>query len=94
MRIVDKNEFIERFLYDQEELKINPSHLEKKKKQKITKSKSILPFKEETYLDIINLFREKFEDNIEIIKDKDIVVKYKGDIFNIKIICKRDRLKI
>jgi hypothetical protein len=86
MRIVDKEEFIERFLFDQSNRKkAIPS-----KKRKA----SILPFKEETYLDIINLLREMYGDDIEVKKNNDVNIKYGDDIFNIKVIAKRNRVAV
>jgi len=86
MRIVDKEEFIERFLFDQSNRKkAIPS-----KKRKT----SILPFKEETYLDIINLLREMYGDDIEVKKNNDVNIKYGDDIFNIKVIAKRNRVAV
>ncbi len=86
---MEKEEFISRFLFDQEQRK----HMQKKEKPS-QKAKSSLPFKEETSLDIINLFREMYGDEVEVMKDKDITLKYKGDTFNVKIISKRDRMKL
>lgn len=83
-----KEEFIEKFLYDQLHWEDFPKSSKKGRK------KSILPFKEETYLDIINLFREKWGEDLEVIKDKDVTIKYKGDTFNIKVIAKRNRISI
>jgi hypothetical protein len=86
MRIVDKEEFIERFLFDQSNRKkATPS-----KKRKA----SILPFKEETYLDIINLLREMYGDDIEVKKSNDVNIKYGNDVFNIKVIAKRNRVAV
>ncbi len=85
---MSKEEFIEKFLRDQSQQK----HINSKKK--LSQRKSCLPFKEGTSLDIINLFREMYGEEIEIIKDKDITLKYKGDTFNIKVISKRDRMKL
>ncbi len=86
MRIVDKEEFIERFLFDQSNRKkATPS-----KKRKV----SILPFKEETYLDIIMLLHEMYGDDIEIKKSNDVNIKYDNDIFNIKVIAKRSRVAV
>ena len=86
MRIVDKEEFIERFMFDQ-------SNRKKATPSKRRKA-SILPFKEETYLDIINLLREMYGDDIEIQKGSDVNIKHQKDIFNIKIIAKRNRVAI
>jgi hypothetical protein len=85
LKFLDKRDFIERYLQDQEDRKKPP-------KQKSIKKKSILPFKEETYLDIINLFREKFGEELEVIKENDVTIKYNGEAFNIKIIAKRERV--
>jgi len=91
MQFLSKEDFVEKFLYDQEERKKNPVRI---KKVTAKKNKSVLPFKEETYLDIINIFREKFGEDLEVIRDKDLTIKYKGDIFNIKIVAKRERVNI
>ena len=79
---MNKKEFREKFLQDQQN--------ENMKKRK----KSILPFKEETYLDIINLFREKWGKDLEVGREKEVTLKYKGETFNIKIIAKRNRVNL
>jgi short-subunit dehydrogenase involved in D-alanine esterification of teichoic acids len=78
-RILSKEEFREKMLLAQK----------KRKKQKF--KKSILPFKEETALDIINLLRNNYP-NINIIKNNDIIIKIDNDSFKIKIIAKRKRV--
>lgn len=87
MRFMDKEEFIERFLHDQAEKKKNPP---KKKKRS-----SVIPFKEELTLDIINLFRELYDENdIEIVRGKEILLKFKDECFSVKIVAKRDRVAV
>jgi len=87
MRFMDKQEFTERFLHDQEERKLKAS------KPK-TRKQSVLPFKEETYLDIINLFRELYGENVQVTKDKDVEIEYNKEVFSIKIVAKRSRVAI
>jgi hypothetical protein len=79
---MNKEEFRNKFLQDQD------------RKKRTKRKKSILPFKEETYLDLINLFREKWGNDIEVEKKKEVILKYKWETFNIKIITKRNRVNL
>ncbi len=88
MQVMDKQDFIEKFQFDQAEYK------NKKISSTYKKSSSALPFKEETYLDIINLFREEFGDKVSIEKNKDVNLVFGDDIYNVKIIAKRIRVTI
>lgn len=81
IRIIDKKEFIERFLHDQKA---------SKKRIKTTN----LSFKDETYIDIMNSLYEEYGEKVNVTKEKGLIVKYKGQVFNIKVIAKRDRVKI
>jgi len=87
MRFMDKQEFIERYIDDQEQKKQT-----KKGKKKKSKRTTTLPFKESTYLDIVNLFREELGEDAEIEKPNEILLNYKGKRFSIKIISKRQRV--
>lgn len=79
---MSKKEFIDKFLQDQA------------KKDPSKNKKSTIPFKEGVYLDIINMFREQWGDDVNIVKDKDVTIERNGEKFNIKIVAKRTRVAI
>ncbi len=84
--MMTKEEFTDRILFDRS----NDSKLPPRKKKK--RKASVLPFKEGTYLDIINLLREKYGEDIRVKKENDVTIYYNGEIYNIKVITKRARV--
>ena len=83
MNTLSKEEFRERLLADQEKRK------EAKKRKKIVKVG--LPFKQEAYVDVVQLLKENYPD-AEIQKGKEIIVEQGGQKHSIKIVEKRGKV--
>lgn len=85
VRTLDKQEFRERFLFDQE-----------KKRDKLQSAKKRnLPAKEQIFLDIVNILYENYGTDIKVNKvGQGLEFEHNDDIFSVKIVTKRNRVKI
>lgn len=82
VRILEKEEFVQRLLADQKKRKDGV-----KRKKKIVKIN--IPFKEEVYVDSKRIFKENFQE-IDFSLDRELKIILSNQIFSLKVTQKRE----